>query len=148
MPLVRLIYTSELTETCDLKSLRQILKIARERNQNLAVTGVLCYDPQYFLQWLEGPRDHVNNLYLSIIKDPRHTRVTLLDYREVSQRVFEKWSMAYLSMNDVDKAICFKYSSGLQFNPFEMSADSAAGFITALAGEKDRFFSRADMDNA
>ncbi|ABW67474.1 BLUF domain-containing protein [Desulfosudis oleivorans] len=148
MSLVRLIYASQLTEACDLKALRQILKVARERNKDLAVTGVLCYDPQYFLQWLEGPMDHVNSLYVDIVKDPRHANATILDYRQVSARSFESWSMAYVAMNEVDAAVLFKYSATRQFNPFEMSADSVVGFITDLAREKDAFFNQSETDIA
>lgn len=143
MPLVRLIYASEATGETDLKSLRNILKTAREKNRDLGITGVLCYDPQYFLQWLEGSREHVNQLYASIVRDLRHTRVTLLDYREISARSFEEWSMAYVSMSDVDQALLFKYAATPRFNPFDMSADSVAGFITALSQAKDAFFSES-----
>ena len=146
MPMVRLIYVSQVTDELDIEGLKEILKIAREKNKEAGVTGVLCYDPKYFMQWLEGPRDHVNRIYAAIVKDPRHENITILDYQEVSRRSFEKWSMAYVSSRKADQDILFKYSARPDFNPSSMSAESATGFLNELAAEKDVLLGQAVSD--
>jgi hypothetical protein len=143
MPLVRLIYASAVTDACDLKGLKEILKIAREHNRKEGVTGVLCYDPQYFLQWLEGPRDKVNQLYTVILKDPRHAAVTILDYREVHHRVFEDWSMAYVSTRKMDQRILFKYAAGNRFDPFALTAEGARAFLIEISQASHEFLDQA-----
>ncbi len=146
MPLIRLIYASEVTNKLDFEGLTEILKVARKNNRKADVTGVLCYDPKYFMQWLEGPRDSVNRLYTVIVGDPRHTGITILDYQEISRRNFEKWSMAYVSTRKADQSILFKYSTSPHFDPFGMSAESAAGFLAELTAQKDEILGQTVND--
>jgi len=139
MPLIRLIYASQLTEKCNLKTLQKILESSRKNNAKDKISGILCYDPSYFMQWLEGPREKVNRLYHTILNDDRHENVQILEYCEISSRSFESWSMAYVSTNDVNQRILFKYSSGEIFNPFAMHGESARHFLLEMAGERKAF---------
>jgi len=52
---VRLTYVSRMTESCDMEAVEEILRVSRPQNAARGITGMLCYDPQYFLQCLEGP---------------------------------------------------------------------------------------------
>ncbi len=146
MPLVRLIYVSQMTDKMDVDGLKEILSVARQNNEKTGVTGVLCYDPKYFMQWLEGPRDAVNRIYADIVKDPRHLNITILDYQEIGRRSFEKWSMAYVSTRKADQSVLFKYSASPDFDPFGMNAENAVGFLVELAAEKNELLSRTVND--
>ena len=146
MPLVRLIYASGATDACDLKELKAILKVARENNRKEGVSGVLCYDPQYFLQWLEGPRENINLLYATILRDPRHTRVTILDYREVHHRIFSDWSMAYVSTRKMEQGILFKYAVGERFDPFVLTAEAAREFLIEISQTGYEFLNQTISD--
>ena len=137
MHYVRLIYTSQSSELADLKTLRSILKIARENNAKNGITGILCYDKKYFLQWIEGNRMHINQLYSNIIKDPRHTNITLLDYQEIHVRTFEKWSMAYFSLLKASETLLSKYFIGPSFNPYTFTAAGARDFLTEFSKAND-----------
>lgn len=64
------------------------------RNATLDVTGALISTGVYFAQLLEGPRDAVEQLMLSINEDPRHMRVKIIRTAEEPRR-FAGWSMAY-----------------------------------------------------
>mgnify|MGYP001548538738 CR=1 FL=1 len=135
MRLVRLVYASKATKSMELKDLGEIHKAARGKNAELGITGLLCYDENVFVQWLEGPRDAVNELYTTILRDWRHDRITLLDYGEVDQRQFQQWEMGFVSAKRIDHELVLKYSATTKFEPFSMSAKSVREFLIEF-GEK------------
>ncbi len=149
MSIVRLIYVSRMTEACDTVALHKILEISREKNVQNDITGILCYDPQYFLQCLEGPQAAVNELYANIARDDRHARVTLLEYRDAEQRHFGDWSMAFLAPADMDPATVRKFSESGKFDPYRLTSDRALAFLTETAAQKrDLLASQADAKRA
>jgi hypothetical protein len=132
MNLVRLIYVSVMTEECDTEALQKILEVSRKKNTARKITGVLCYDPSYFLQCLEGPRDSVNDLYAEIVRDPRHRYVTLLEYTTVTEREFGSWSMAFMHTGTLDKNLFQKYARAGHFDPFELASGEANSLLLEL----------------
>lgn len=139
--LVRLIYVSKMTDVCDTKALEEILKVSRQNNARHGVTGILCYDPAFFLQCLEGPRDIVNDLYADIARDRRHKFVNLLKYEDISERQFGEWSMAFVSISMLDKEMLEKYSNRGPFSPFTMTSEQAHDFLLEVAALKRRQWS-------
>ena len=137
MQIVRLIYVSVMTGDCDTEALENILKVSRRKNAAQDITGVLCYDPSFFLQCLEGPRDAVNKLYTAINRDLRHKNVTLLEYADVQERIFGDWYMGFLPCGVLDKKILDKYAtSGGKFNPFALNAKQAREFLLEVVNRK------------
>ena len=132
MYMVRLIYVSRMTEDCDMSALQEILKLSRKNNKAKDITGVLCYDPSFFLQCLEGPRTAVNILYSEIQNDKRHTDVTLLEYADVEEREFADWSMAFLKSSELDKEIVQKYTIGKKFDTFKLNCNQARTFLLEI----------------
>jgi hypothetical protein len=141
--MVRLIYASRLAEGVGPEDLQKILEVSRKNNEARGITGALCYDPQAFLQCLEGPRDAVNALYTTIVRDDRHRDVTLIEYADIYQRTFETWSMAFVRTDELDRQLVIKYSATRTFDPFSMSALQAGAFIADLAAERQAFLKRA-----
>ena len=94
--LVRLLYASRATGEIDDALVASILERSRGYNMEHGITGIPCTytEGSVFLQVLEGGRAAVNKLYASIVCDPRHREVTLLDYAEVPERRFASWRMA------------------------------------------------------
>ena len=128
--LVRLIYVSVMTEACDTKALENILRVSRINNEKNNITGMLCYDPTYFLQALEGPREAINQLYTNISRDMRHQYLTLLEYADIEQRTFGDWSMGFLSGNALDRELLDKYTFGSgKFNPFILNGQQVRNFL-------------------
>ena len=128
--LVRLIYVSVMTEACDTEALEGILRVSRTNNELNGITGMLCYDPTYFLQSLEGPREAINQLYTNISRDKRHQYLTLLEYADIEERAFGEWSMGFLSGSAVDKALLDKYTFGSgKFNPFILNGKQVRNFL-------------------
>jgi hypothetical protein len=142
MQLVRLIYVSTMTEECDTSALQRILEVSHANNSAKKITGMLCYDPSFFLQCLEGPQEAVNELYSDIVRDPRHKNVTLLEYVTVGEREFGAWSMAFAHSSNIDKQTFEKYTRGARFNPFELSSEQANDFLVEIAHHSTRLMAR------
>lgn len=136
MSLVRLIYVSRMTEECDMTAIQDILKMARRRNPACNITGMLCYDPKFFMQCLEGPKDAVNQLYGDIARDSRHAQVTLLEYHEIEKRTFGDWSMAFVQASELDAKTLRKYGSRGKFDPFTLSPEQARDLVLEIVKQK------------
>jgi hypothetical protein len=74
----------------------RLLRTARARNAKLEVTGLLLITPDCFAQVLEGPTLAVDEVYGAIVKDSRHTDLTLLHSGPVLDRLFDGWDMALM----------------------------------------------------
>lgn len=136
MALARLIYVSRMTEECDMESLQRILTVSRRNNLAKGITGVLFYDPKFFLQCLEGPVEVVNELYANILRDDRHTRVTLLEYHDTDRRLFGNWAMAFLRLNDLTPEMMAQAGCSGRFDPFTLGSEEARGFLVAIVGQR------------
>ncbi|AUL73997.1 blue light sensor protein [Pseudoalteromonas sp. 13-15] len=134
MFLVRLIYASKISDGFGPKDIENILQSARTYNVKTHVTGMLCFSNEYFLQCLEGSRTAVNNTYQQILNDKRHHNVIMLNYTQIPEREFEKWSMGYVPQSRVTQSLNLKFSGSVDFNPFKMSGESAHLLMLALKG--------------
>jgi hypothetical protein len=133
MYLVRLIYASTISSDFTPEDMDQILETARRINHKNDVTGLLCFNRNYFLQCLEGGRGAVNATYHRILKDPRHDNVVLLDYREIVKREYRKCSMAYVPEKMLTDDINLMYSNSRKFDPYSMKGKSAHEMMTHLS---------------
>jgi hypothetical protein len=93
----QIIYSSQATNPMSTNSLEEILTDARVGNKKHNITGVLVYFDGVFVQILEGDKDAVCKLMVSIARDSRHHSVKIFYEAEVEKRAFESWNMAYLS---------------------------------------------------
>ena len=65
------------------------------------ITGVLLTDTQFFAQILEGQSSKVNQLYENILQDERHHSVTLLQQTATNVRLFHRWPMGLVEVDDM-----------------------------------------------
>lgn len=72
-----------------------ILSQARRGNAERGITGLLVFDGQHFLQYLEGPHAQVRQLMGRIVADPRHTGVHLVCEGPLAQRRCQRYEMGY-----------------------------------------------------
>ena len=133
MFLTRLVYTSTVSEGFSSADIEAILKSARKHNQQNNITGALCFSKNYFLQCLEGSREKVNQTYHRILNDKRHQRIIMLDYEEIGEREFSQWTMGYIPESSLTAPINLKFSGTPEFDPYEMSGESAHGLMKALS---------------
>lgn len=132
MQLIRLTYAST-ANGLDEETIEDILAVANKHNASKQITGILSFSRKFFLQCIEGPRTNVNILYNKICQDKRHSKILLLDYQEIGYRHFSEWSMKYFPHVKLTKAMCLKYSTGDEFNPYLLSQLNASCFIKELA---------------
>lgn len=134
MPIIRLIYFSSASDDLTMADVQQILTAARENNPALGIGGLLCFERNNFLQVLEGERAAVNELYLEIADDSRHSHIQILSYEEVSQPAFQQWSMGFAPTNENFYRLLNELGLN-QFKPEAMSAEQAMHFALQLASQ-------------
>ena len=98
MKLTQLIYVSAAKNLFNPAELRELLRLARIKNQRLGVTGMLLYHEGSFLQVLEGPLSAVEPLLETMNHDKRHQKVMLLLRREIEARNFADWKMGFVDV--------------------------------------------------
>src|ERR1700760_2921476 len=86
--LLRLICVSRAVSAPDSVSTDALLGQARERKEELNVTGGLCTGRRHFVQLIEGPQINVMDLYSRICRDERHHGVQLVSQHD------ETWAIA------------------------------------------------------
>ena len=99
--LKRVIYVSEKTDSSD-ASLAQIIDSSTKNNSETGVTGCLLSGSNSFLQLLEGPRQTIDRLYVTINADSRHKNVVMLTDEDIDQRLFASWSMKLAPFDDLE----------------------------------------------
>jgi hypothetical protein len=83
-----------------------MLKVAREKNARLEVTGLLVYQKRTkeFIQILEGEKQVIFDLLETIKSDKRHQALHLVYDGEIQERNFKSWSMGFADLESVDKS--------------------------------------------
>jgi hypothetical protein len=116
--LIRLIYLSKPVGPQTPALTESILRQAAAWNQQNEVTGVLCEGQGVYLQVLEGERSTVTRLYARIFADPRHADLELLHCESTTGRRYAGWSMARVSLSDVDPQTTIVWP---EFDPYSTS---------------------------
>lgn len=125
--MIKLIYISKAIRPLLEDDVLDILKGAQEKNERLNITGALLYFDKVFLQLIEGPRAHVNELFQSISHDARHYDITLIKVEEITARQFSNWRMKYIAQagaSDAVKKLFSKDVYTLDANEFEQTLTS------------------------
>jgi len=118
--LTRVVYISRAARGFARKDLSRLIRRARVKNRRWGVTGLLAFDWEHFLQWLEGPRDVIAHLMQTIAADERHHDVEVLEEQSTSARAFPFWHMA-LATPDAARL-------GQRLQPYQASA----GLLAAI----------------
>lgn len=127
--LVQLLYVSRAVGPQTTAMTSAILSTAQLFNKAAGITGVLCQGQGFFLQWLEGQRSAVNQLYSRILVDKRHQDVEILHFSEIAKRGYPDWSMAHVNLSDADSMVKMHHP---EFDPYAASGEQAIRLIQAL----------------
>lgn len=130
--LVRCLYASRPSASCDGRALDRILEQARKNNPTLGLTGLLCVSNNLFVQVLEGGRDEVCEIYNAIVRDDRHQQVRLLIYEEISERRFGNWTMGQINIDRLNPTLLLKYFRRAEFDPFDHSGQATLSLLAEL----------------
>lgn len=127
--LIRLIYLSKSVGPQTATVTDSILRKAHASNSQDDITGVLCEGQGMYLQVLEGERGAVTRLYARIFADPRHTGLELLHCESITERRYRGWSMARVSLSDVDPQTKIVWP---EFDPYSASGELIMARIDEL----------------
>lgn len=134
MQLYRLIYYSEAADNLTIQDVKSISAKASLKNKSLLVSGGLLYCESKFLQILEGGISPVNKLFDTILRDPRHKNVSLIEFTRTKQREFEGWDMSLVffpTSRDFHPEY-IKYSGDDSFDPLSLDADACVVLLKNL----------------
>ena len=135
MKLVQLVYFSKCTSPSKEKkeTIESILSKAQRVNDELGISGLLVFSNDFYIQALEGPRNNVNDLYFRIQGDPRHTDPQMLLYRDINQRDFGEWSMAWANETNEKRDMYFKYCATRNFVPSDLTGQGGLSLLQEFA---------------
>lgn len=92
----KLLYASTARFDFGEAELMELLDVSRRNNARDAISGLLLYYRQTFLQLLEGESDLVEATHARISKDPRHDSLVTLVDDLYPARSFESWTMGFI----------------------------------------------------
>ena len=96
------IYVSSAVRPFTQPEVVELLKVSRENNEKLDITGMLLYKDGNFLQILEGEESTVLELYTHIARDPRHCGILTLHKGFRDERQFSGWSMGFRDLSNAE----------------------------------------------
>lgn len=101
----QLVYISTARPGLDQAEVGRILATSRRNNLADRVSGLLVFDGIRFLQALEGDKETVEACYARIRADPRHRASVSLSAREIDNREFGDWTMAWTRVDRIDGSL-------------------------------------------
>ena len=128
----QLIYVSRPTNFSN-ATLKNILRSAKENNFELKITGCLICRADFFFQFLEGPKEAVDELYNKILDDKRHFDIKKLRQKNVNARVFEFLYMEY----EFDKNWMWSHDQVKNGTIHNLKSDEAMAIFEKLASEEE-----------
>ena len=124
--LYRLVYSSFRKDSCNALEIKKILESSQKNNSKKGITGILLHSNSRFIQYMEGPKEKVEQLFESIEKDPRHSSVSRLSFQPIDQRIFPSWEMGFKDFT----------SKNIEFHT-DISPKDMAIFQRLIDGELD-----------
>lgn len=120
------------------RGLSQIFSVARKKNSELGITGILSYRRGYYIQVLEGEARAVDRLFSSIESDMRHENVTVIFDGVIAKRSFPLWSMRLLQSAGKDPYFCkFVNAYSEKFEALPSVKRALLGYFYDLKAESD-----------
>jgi hypothetical protein len=106
----QVIYISMATKMMSEEDMQRLLHQAKRNNDQTGITGILLYRSGLFMQYLEGTKNAVQNLYTLYTKiknDRRHTSLIKMHEKAISERVFKNWAMEFHYIENIHSLLNF-----------------------------------------
>jgi hypothetical protein len=113
MSLYCLVYESFANQEMSDNDLKELLAIARLKNAELNITGMLLFKNGFFMQALEGEEEVIKESLSKIIKDPRHRDILVIYNKQIEERRFPDWQMGFNKIDDSSANLIEGFSSFL-----------------------------------
>ena len=137
MSLTDIVYVSYASHKMTAEELKEILEVARDKNKELNVTGMLLYRDGFFIQALEGEEKVVDDLFNDIATDERHKNVLVVYKNHVTTRTFTDWSMGFNKLEDHHLEDLDGYNGMLNANFF---AEKPGRAVTLLESFRNKSY--------
>jgi hypothetical protein len=123
-------YKSKYSEPLSESLLEAIETTSQENNEALGITGILIGNRSSFMQVLEGEAEAVNEIFNTICKDERHTKIELVGYEIIAQRAFADWSMKCIAVGLLGRILAqrLKQKYGEENADLKLPSDSDEAF--------------------
>ena len=96
----RIHYVSTFAQNMSDEEIEALASQAAKKNAENDITGVLMAQSGIFFQIIEGPEENIDDLFKSIMRDPRHEKVTTLGIQVGDlKRLFPNWGMKEINLN-------------------------------------------------
>ena len=125
-----------------------IVRSSIRNNRADAITGLLLAHQGWFTQALEGPAEAVMTTYSRILKDPRHTDVTMFGAGPAERREFSDWNMCARRLSPTDDAILATLDLKGAFDPRGLGLGAAMRLLIAVKGIQSRVETEAPFNAA
>jgi hypothetical protein len=134
MILIRLIYfsRSRLNTPHDTGELADILSTSASNNLRNNITGVMIYDARWFAQALEGAERVISLTFERILRDWRHSDVSLVAMQPILKRRYPAFAMQGFARGEDNDDLFRHYGEDDRFDPQGMRADRLADLIEAV----------------
>ncbi|MFL0803928.1 MAG: BLUF domain-containing protein [Agarilytica sp.] len=133
---VQLIYASTASGDLSIDEVKDVVKLAAQKNMGIGISGFLCANSRYFLQCLEGDKESIDSLYQTISRDMRHHNLNAIGCEPIASRTFESWGMGVVLGLDRHKEILKKYNADSVFNPYSLTFKQCLAMLSEFAGLK------------
>ena len=107
-------YTS-MADDLSAEEFAAIVAHARKKNLERQISGAIAFDGRMITQIIEGPRQNVDELFLKISSDSRHSGVVLQSRADIKASQFEGFGLTRMSPSDlymIALAIEERYGAG------------------------------------
>jgi len=101
MEIFGLTYVSSAHGLYDQEIYRDVAVRSQPFNADHAITGILLVYNETIIQFLEGPKSEVWDLYRRIEQDSRHRNPILISTNDLDEREFPDWSMGYQEITEL-----------------------------------------------
>lgn len=89
-----------------------ILHTCRKRNGDCGISGFLHREDGFFLQYLEGPDDAVDETYARIAQDTRHSDVETIATGPLKKHYLPDWQMGFVAGDQLSLRDLLEVSDG------------------------------------
>jgi len=133
-PVYQMAFLSKLAVAMTQSDIDRLLNKAWAANTHRGVTGALVMERGMFFQVFEGTEAEAHALFKLICTDSRHREIQLLMERQVNERFFEEWAMAFCQLETptLKKAFGAIEEAAASPNPRDAAAKPIEAFMRTL----------------
>jgi hypothetical protein len=114
--------------------LADLIGVAYANNRRDDITGGMIHDGKWFAQVLEGDERAVTCTFERILRDPRHSDVSLVTMQPIATRHFPFAWMTAAAWSEDNSDLFMHYSGDRFFDPEIITADRLNDLVEAVVG--------------